>query len=87
MDNDDQIDEISKKQEDILILVQKLWRAEKWRRFWTIFRYVIYIGVLLGAFYFVTPYVEKMIATVQQLQGVKSPEDLQKILEQIKSSP
>ncbi len=59
-------------EEEMLFLVRKLWRAEKWRRGWIIFRYVIYIGVLLGAFYFLTPYVEKLTSI-----------DLQKILEQV----
>ncbi len=59
-------------EEEMLFLVRKLWRAEKWRRVWIIFRYVIYIGVLLGAFYFLTPYVEKLTSI-----------DLQKILEQV----
>lgn len=84
--NNDENKEILDKQEETLILVRKLWRAEKWRRFWTVFRYVIYIGVFLGAFYFVTPYVEKLIAIVQQFQNAKGPQDLQKILEQINSS-
>ncbi len=82
--NDNQIEEILKKQEETLILVQKLWRAEKWRRLWTIFRYVIYIGVLLGAFYFLTPCVEKLISIIQQFQNASGSQDLQKILDQVK---
>lgn len=80
--DEDEIKEILKKQEETLVLVQKLWKAEKWRRFWTIFRYIIYIGVLLGAFYFLTPYVEKLISIVQQFQSAAGPQDLQKIFEQ-----
>lgn len=82
--DDNEIKEFQKKQEETLILVQKLWRAEKWRRFWTIFRYFVYIGVLLGAFYFLTPYVEKLISIIQQLQNASGPQDLQKILDQVK---
>ncbi|MDP2638979.1 MAG: hypothetical protein Q8P06_02310 [Candidatus Azambacteria bacterium] len=82
--DDNQIEEIAKKQEETLILVQKLWKAEKWRRYLTIFRYVIYIGILFGAFYFLTPYIEKFTGLFQQIQDVKNPGDLQKILEQVK---
>lgn len=82
--NDGENKDILDKQEETLILVRKLWKAEKWRRFWAIFRYVIYIGALLGAFYFVTPYIERMISIVQQFQSASGPQDLQKILEQIK---
>lgn len=70
-------------EEETLMLVRKLWRAEKWRRFWAVFRYAIYIGIILGAFYFLTPYVEKIIEIIQGIQGAQSPQDLQKILEQL----
>ncbi|KKS44205.1 hypothetical protein A2567_01425 [Candidatus Azambacteria bacterium RIFOXYD1_FULL_42_11] len=79
----DELKDVLKKQEETLILVEKLWRAEKWRRFWAIFRYVIYIGIILGAFYFLTPYVEKLIGIIQGIQGAQNPQDLQKILEQL----
>ena len=70
-------------EEEMLFLVRKLWRAEKWRRFWTIFRYVIYIGIILGAFYFLTPYVEKFISLTQGFQSIGNPQDLQKFLQQL----
>ena len=79
--NEDEIKEILKKQEETLLLVRKLWRAEKIRRFWMIFKYVIYLGVILGAFYFLTPYLEQGIKLLQDFQSVKSPQDLQKLLE------
>lgn len=81
--NENEIKEILQKQEETLSLVQKLWRAEKWRRFWTIFRYVIFIGVILGAFYFLTPYIKKATQLIQESQNVKNPQDIQKFLEQL----
>lgn len=78
-----EIKELLEKQEEILIIVQKLWRAEKWRRFWTIFRYVVYLGVILGAFYFLMPYIEKFINLFSQLQNVKNPQELQDFLKQL----
>ena len=82
--DDNEIKEILKKQEETLILVQKLWRAEKWRRFWTVFRYFIFLGIIFGAFYFLIPYIESLITSIQQFQSVKNPQDLQKLLEQVK---
>lgn len=82
--NENDIKEILQKQEETLSLARKLWRAEKWRRFWTIFKYAVYLGVILGAFYFLTPYVEKIIGAMQGIQGAQNPQDLQKILEQFK---
>lgn len=81
--NEDGIREILKKQEETLVLVKKLWRAEKMRRFWTIFKYVIFLGIILGAFYFLTPYIEKFISLTQGFQSIKNPQDLQKFLQQL----
>jgi len=85
MDND-KVEEILEKQEEMLILVRKLWRAEKWRRFWTIFRYAVYIGILFGVFYFLTPYIERTMSLFQQFKSVSgSSVDFQKLLEQLPS--
>ncbi|MDP2946378.1 MAG: hypothetical protein Q8N61_02925 [bacterium] len=81
--NDDQIEEILKKQEETLILVQKLWQAEKRRRFFTVAKYVIFLGIIFGTFYFLTPYIERLITSIQQFQSVKNPQDLQKFLQQL----
>ena len=70
-------------EEETLFLVRKLWRAEKWRRFWTIFRYVIFIGVALGAFYFLTPFVERYLNVIQGLRSAQGPEEFQKVLQQL----
>ena len=81
--NGNDVKELLHKQEETLILVKKLWRAEKWRRFWAVFRYVIYLGIILGAFYFLTPYIEKASQLFQGFQNIKNPQDLQKFLQQI----
>ncbi len=82
--DENEIKEILKKQEEILVLVQKLWRAEKWRRIWKVVKYVVFLGIILGAFYFVAPYIERYTGLIQQFQGIKGPQDLQKLLEQLK---
>ncbi len=83
--NDDENRKLLEKQEETLTLVRKIWRAEKWRRFWTILRYVIFIGIIFGAFYFLTPYIERVMSVAQQFKGVTdSSVDLQKILDQVK---
>ena len=80
--NENEIKEILERQEKTYILVEKLWKAEKWRRFWSILKYVIYIGVIFGAFYFLTPFIERYIGLFQELKDVQGPQDLQNILEQ-----
>lgn len=81
--DDNEIKEILKKQEETLILVQKLWKAEKWRRFLTIAKYVIFLGIIFGAFYFLTPYIGKFVSLTQGFQSIQGPQDLQKFLEQL----
>lgn len=81
--DDKQIKEILERQEKTYILVEKLWKAEKWRRFWMIFRYVIFLGVIFGSFYFLTPYIEKSIGLINEFQSIQGPQDLQKFLDQL----
>lgn len=81
--DDKQIKEILERQEKTQALVEKLWKAEKWRRFFTIFRYVIFLGVIFGSFYFLTPYIEKLIGLIGEFQSIQDPQGLQKFLEQL----
>ncbi len=86
MENDE-IKKLEEKQEATLALVQKLWRAEKWRRFWAVLKYVVFIGIVFGAFFFLTPYIKKAADVFQQIQNVQNisnRQDLQKILQQLK---
>jgi len=80
---DNGLKDLKEKQEETLTIVKKLWQAEKWRRFWSILKYVIYIGVIFGAFYFLTPYIEHYLGLIQGLRSVQSPQELQNILQQL----
>lgn len=88
--NEKEISEALKKQEEILILTQKLWRAEKWRRFWGILRYLIFVFAILGGFYFIRPYLGTLAVIFENLQKIQrnvqflNQEELQKYLEQLK---
>lgn len=80
--DEDKLKEISKKQEETFTLVKKLWKAEKWRRYFSVIKYVFLIGIAFGAFYFLTPYLERLITIVQQFREIDTLQDLQKLLEQ-----
>lgn len=82
MDNE-KINEILKKQEEMLQIIRKMWRMEKWRRIGKIVKFVIFIGIIVGAFYFVEPYVERYLGLIKELQNIRGPEELQNILEQL----
>ena len=75
-------------EEETLILVRRLWRAEKWRRFWMIFKFVIFAVIVLGGFYFVQPYLGGVFSIMQnalqfgQIIQKQNPQELQKFLEQ-----
>ena len=85
--NEYEIKEILKKQEETLVLIQKLWRAEKWRRFWMIFKYSIFVLIVLGGFYFVQPYLGGLFSIMQnvlqfgQIIQKQNPQELQKFLD------
>lgn len=82
--NEDEIKEILKKQEETLILVQKLWRAEKWHRLLSIAKYMIFLAIVFSAFYFLIPFVKQGIKLFQDFQNIKTSQDLQKFLQQTK---
>lgn len=82
--NENEIKEILERQEKTQLLVEKLWKAEKWRHFFTILRYVIFLGVIFGSFYFLTPYIEKLIGLINEFQSIQDPQGLQKFLDQLK---
>lgn len=58
-------------------MLKKIRRGQKWARGWRIAYWVIIIGVAVGAFYFLQPYVEalresyvKAQSTLQNFKGI-----------------
>jgi len=44
----------------------------KWRLLGTILKWIIYLGIAFGSWYFIQPFVEQLIKTMQAVQGIKS---------------
>jgi polyferredoxin len=47
------------------VLIKKMWRAVRWGRALKIFYWLFIIGVAIGAFYFLQPYID----TLQDVYG------------------
>ena len=87
--NETELKQILEHQEEILALVRKLWKAEKWRRFWAIVKYAIIAVIIIGGFYFVQPYLGPFAGLLQNVFNIQSalkqnPQELQKLFEQLK---
>ncbi len=77
------------KQEETLALVRKLWKAEKWRRFWAIVKYAIIAVIIIGGFYFVQPFLGPFAGLLQNALNIQdilrqNPQELQKLFQQPK---
>lgn len=81
--------QILERQEETLALVQKLWKAEKWRRFWAIVKYMIIAIIVVGGVYFVQPYFGKISLIFQNIFNlqriIQDPGELQKFLQQLQN--
>jgi len=80
--------DILEKTEENNKLLKKIHRANMWGRAFRIFYWLIIIGVTLGAYYFIQPYIESLLGAYQSLiSGVEtiqgSAESLQNVGSQI----
>ena len=84
-----ELKQILERQEETLALVRKLWKAEKWRRFWAIVKYAIIAVIIVGSFYFVQPYFGKISLIFQNIFNlqkiIQDPGELQKFLQQLQN--
>jgi len=65
--------DILKKTEENNVLLKKIHRANVWNRVIRIFYWLIIIGITLGSYYFIQPYIHGMLGAYQSLlTGVES---------------
>lgn len=50
-------------------LLQSIERTMFWRRVFSIFYWVVIIGIAIGLFYFLEPYADRVLEAYSQLQG------------------
>ena len=62
---------LSLEQENNKIL-HKVRNVQKWATFWSAFRIIVIIGIALGSFYFLEPYIDKVINLYNSVSGTKS---------------
>ena len=50
-------------------MLHKIRKVQKWASFWSGLRVIIIIGVALGSFYFLEPYINKVISVWNAIYG------------------
>lgn len=59
-DIEKKIEELTRMVAENTRVVKKIRSVQKWNNIWTLLRYVIIIGLAIGAFYFVEPYYKQV---------------------------
>jgi hypothetical protein len=67
-----EIEQIKQKQDEMFVLVQKLWRAEKWRRVTGMIKLLIWIALIVGSYLALQPLLDTFLPIFQQLQQIQS---------------
>ena len=60
--------ELKQKQDEMLILVKKLWRAEKWRRVYGFLKILIFVALTVGSYFALQPLLDTFLPLFQQIQ-------------------
>ena len=63
------IEQTAKLSEENNKILRKLQDASRWSRFFSILKWIIIIGLTVGAYYYVQPYLEVFIKAYQSFQG------------------
>ena len=50
-------------------ILHKLLNAQRWATFWSILRWLIIIGLSLGAYYYLQPYLDKLLTAYSQISA------------------
>ena len=77
------LEKIQKLTEENNELLHKVRRVQRRQAFWSTLKIIVFIGVTLGAMYWIQPYMETLIRMYNQILGAKAqidPSILQKIV-------
>ena len=56
-------------------MLRKVRSVQKWSTFWTGLKVFLVVGIALGSFYFLEPYVDKMIGFYNSIAGTSQNSD------------
>lgn len=63
------LERVAKLSEDNHQMLKSLYSAMRWGRAWRIFYWVLIIGISIGAFYFIQPYIDQLMSVYSGIQG------------------
>ena len=50
-------------------ILHKLLSAQRWAMFWSVLRWAIIIGLALGSYYYIQPYLDQLLQVYGQVSG------------------
>ncbi len=57
--------------EESNVLLHGIQRRARYALLWSVFRWVIVVGIAIGAFYYIQPYLEQLAVIYQKVTGTK----------------
>ena len=57
------------------VMLHKVRRVQKRQTFWSIVKIIVIVGMALGAFYYLEPYLDKALTLFNQVSGMKQSID------------
>lgn len=67
-----EFNELKQKQDETLILVKKLWRAEQWRRTYGFIKILLFAALAVGSYFALQPLLDMVLPLFDKLQGINS---------------
>ncbi|MES3005384.1 MAG: hypothetical protein V4664_00350 [Patescibacteria group bacterium] len=66
-----ELKKVSKLTEENSVILHAIQRRAKLALLWSFFRWMIIIGIAIGSFYYIQPYLEQLAIIYQKLTGAK----------------
>lgn len=70
--NQEEYNELKQKQDEMLILMKKLWRAEKLRRVYGFLKILLFAALAIGSYLALQPLLDTFLPILQELQQFKN---------------
>lgn len=66
-----ELNELKQKQDETLILVEKLWRAEKWRRVYGFLKILLFVALAVGSYFALQPLLGTFLPLFEQIKQLQ----------------
>lgn len=70
--NQEEYNELKQKQDETLILVKKMWRAEKWRRAYGFIKILLLAALAAGSYFALQPLLDTFLPLFEQIKQLQN---------------